>query len=164
MEPFIGDIRIVGFNFAPRNWATCDGQIIPIQQNQALYSILGNMYGGDGRTTFALPDMRGRAPVHNHDSPQGQRAGEEMHTLRVNEVPAHTHTLMASSDEADQKDPSGHVLADTAVNLYSPADNLTGMNPNAVPSAGGGQAHNNMQPYLALNFVIALQGVYPSRD
>ncbi len=164
MEPFYGDIKMVGFDFAPRNWAKCDGALLPINQHGALYSILGTRYGGDGRTTFGLPEMRGRVPVHNHSQQQGQRGGTEAHALHVNEMPTHTHTLVASSDTADQGDPSGHVLADTVALLYSPPDNLTNMNPDSVPSTGGGQYHNNMQPYLAVNFIIALEGAFPSRN
>ncbi|HRX01617.1 MAG: phage tail protein [Anaerolineae bacterium] len=168
-EPFLAEIRIVGFNFAPRGWATCDGQILPINQNQALFSLLGTTYGGDGRTTFALPDLRGRTPAHVGDSgggwaiTQGQKSGEETHTLSVGEIASHTHQAMGSSAQANNNDPTGHVLAQSGT-IYGPASSLTPMRAGSIGNAGGGQAHDNMQPYLALNFVIALQGLFPSRN
>lgn len=171
-EPFLAEVRIVGFNFAPRGWAFCDGQILPINQNQSLYSLLGTTYGGDGRTTFALPDLRGRTPIHvgrsngGGDHRLGQKSGEETHTLAVNEMPQHTHILQAStSDTGRVADPSGNVLGKSASDLYS--DSLTGLIPmgaGSVTNVGGSQAHDNMQPYLALNFCIALQGLFPSRN
>lgn len=168
-EPFLAEIRIVGFNFAPRGWATCDGQILPINQNQALFSLLGTTYGGDGRTTFALPDLRGRTPAHvgNADGgmtiTQGQKSGEETHTLSVGEIASHAHQAMGSSAQANNNDPTGHVLAQSGT-IYGPASSLTPMRAGSIGNVGGGQAHDNMQPYLALNFVIALQGLFPSRN
>jgi microcystin-dependent protein len=170
-EPFLAEVRMVGFNFAPRGWAFCDGQILPINQNQSLYSLLGTTYGGDGRTSFALPDLRGRTPIHTGSNgggttyTQGQRAGEETHTLTPNEIPQHTHTLRASSAPANAASPTNNLLA--ASNLpeaYREANNLTAMAPGSMSSVGGGQAHENMQPWLAVNFCIALQGLFPSRN
>jgi microcystin-dependent protein len=163
-EPFLAEIRIFGFNFAPRGWAFCDGQILPISQNQSLYSLLGTTYGGDGRTSFALPDLRGRAPMHTGEGHHlGQKAGEETHTLSVTEMPDHDHSLHASSQNGDAPVAPGNVLA-TALNLYRGADNRTPLRSGSVASAGGSQAHDNMQPSLAVNFGIALQGLFPSRN
>lgn len=171
-EPFLAEVRIVGFNFAPRGWAFCDGQILPINQNQSLYSLLGTTYGGDGRTTFALPDIRGRAPIHvgrsdgGGEHRLGQKSGEETHTLAANEMPQHQHLLQAStSDTGRVTEAAGHILGKGASDLYS--DVTSGQIPmgsGSVVNAGGGQAHNNMQPYLALNYCIALRGLFPSRN
>lgn len=165
-EPFLAEIRIVGFNFAPRGWALCDGQLLPINQNQALFSLLGTTYGGDGRTTFQLPDLRGRTPVHPgaNGVVLGQPAGEETHTLNANQIPTHTHTLRASSQDGNQPVAAGAVLAASPVALYSGPDNLVALRAGTVANAGGNQAHDNMQPWLALNFCIALQGLFPSRN
>lgn len=167
-EPFLAEVRIVGFNFAPRGWAFCDGQILPINQNQSLYSLLGTTYGGDGRTSFALPDIRGRAPMHVGASNgtfhrQGQKSGEETHTLSAAEMPNHDHVLQANSNLGNTPQPSGHVLG-SYLNGYRDATNLTEIHSGTVLNVGGGQAHNNMQPYLAVNFCIALQGLFPSRN
>jgi len=170
-EPFLAEVRIVGFNFAPRGWAFCDGQILPINQNQSLFSLLGTTYGGDGSISFALPDMRGRAPIHvgrsnNGDfHPLGQRSGAETQTLAANEMPQHTHTLRASSSDANQGAPAGHALARSALpEAYRDATALAAMGGDSIANAGGAQAHENMQPYLAVNFCIALQGLFPSRN
>lgn len=170
-EPFLAEIRIVGFNFAPRGWAFCDGQILPINQNQSLYSLLGTTYGGDGRTSFALPDIRGRVPIHvgrsngGAEHREGQKSGEETHTLAVNEIPEHRHELKATSTDANSPIPSGTHLARSAPNeFYGSPGNLVNMATNTLTHVGGGQAHNNMQPYLALNYCIALQGLFPSRN
>jgi len=170
-EPFLGEIRIVGFNFAPRGWAFCDGQILSISQNQALFSLLGTTYGGDGRTTFALPDLRGRTPVHSgtgaglSSRPLGSRGGEENHLLSTSEMPLHTHSVNASAADANTPEPANNLLAvSRQADLYSLLDNLQGMSANSVTNNGGGQAHNNMQPFLALYFCIALQGLFPSRN
>lgn len=168
-EPFLAEIRIVGFNFAPRGWAFCDGQILPINQNQSLYSLLGTTYGGDGRTSFALPDLRSRTPIHRSDGFQlGQKGGAETVTLTAAQIAAHTHTAKASSTAADTGNPAAHVLAaaDAGQTLYRDpeAANTTALRSGTVTNAGGGQAHNNMQPYITLSFCIALQGLFPSRN
>ncbi|ABW28678.1 phage tail protein [Acaryochloris marina] len=164
-EPFLAEIRIVGFNFAPRGWAFCDGQILPINQNQSLYSLLGTTYGGDGRTSFALPDLRGRTPIHVSSSHlQGQKGGEETHTLAGNEMPQHTHQLQASSSAANNPIPTGHVLGEVSSGLYHSNTNSVALLAGTVTNVGGGQGHDNMQPYLAVNFCIALQGLFPSRN
>ena len=161
-EPFLAEIRIIGFNFAPSGWAFCDGQILPINQNQSLYSLLGTTYGGDGETSFALPDLRGRAPAHVGQQIQlGQRSGEETHTLAANEMPQHRHQTSARDVPATSRDPVGRVLAQT-LNLYRDATDLVSARAGTITNTGGGQAHENMQPYLALNYVIALQGLFPS--
>ncbi|NND33137.1 MAG: phage tail protein [Saprospiraceae bacterium] len=169
-EPFLAEVRMVGFNFAPRGWAFCDGQILPISQNQSLYSLLGTTYGGDGRTSFALPDLRGRTPIHEGSSngsnhSLGQKSGEETHTLNAAEMPQHTHQLKGTSDAGSVPSPSGNHFADTAPGeFYHPPGNLVSAASTTVTNVGGGQAHNNMQPYLVVNFCIALQGLFPSRN
>jgi microcystin-dependent protein len=174
-EPFLGQIMIVGFNFAPRGWATCDGQLLPINQNQSLYSLLGTTYGGDGRTNFALPDLRSRTPVHKGDwIDLGQKGGMETVTLTINELAAHTHGVKGTTADGDKgkADPDGTRSFATVVPdaedtndlTYAAAGNLVSMAAGLVPNAGGSQAHNNMQPFLTLNYVIALQGLFPSRD
>jgi len=168
-EPFLAEIRIVGFNFAPRGWAFCDGQILPINQNQSLYSLLGTTYGGDGRTSFALPDLRGRTPIHvgasNGTSHSlGQKSGAETHTLSAAEMPQHDHTLQASANPGTSPIPTGQLLGRSTNQAYHEAANLTAMHPQSVANVGGGQAHENMQPWLAVNFCIALQGLFPSRN
>lgn len=168
-EPFIGEIRLFAGNFAPRGWAFCDGQLLPIAQNQALFSIIGTTYGGDGRTTFALPDLRGRAPIHAGSGPGltprvlGARGGEEQVTLTESQLPQHTHSLMASTAKADTKTPTGEVLGGNTKNYTAPPTNVD-TDISSIGIAGEGQAHNNMQPYLTLNYIIALQGIYPSRN
>ena len=169
-EPFLAEIRIVGFNFAPRGWAFCDGQILPINQNQSLYSLLGTNYGGDGRTSFALPDLRGRTPIHVGDGHSlAQKSGAETVTLTAAEIAAHTHTAKATSSPAGDGTPTGDVLAQTEPLgdlLYRDpeAGSMTAIRSGTVTNAGGGQAHNNMQPFLTLNFCIALRGLFPSRN
>ena len=165
-EPFLAEIRMVGFNFAPRNWALCDGEILPINQNQSLYSLLGTTYGGDGRTSFALPDLRGRTPIHKSSSYSlGQKGGTETNTLTINDMPSHTHMVQASGQTVDNTSPTNHLLGKNASRPYA-ADSNTQVNMStiAVTHTGGGQAYNNMQPYLAINFCIALQGTYPPRN
>jgi len=166
-EPFLAEIRIVAFNFPPRSWALCDGQILPINQNQSLYSLLGTTYGGDGRTSFALPDLRGRTPLHFDSSHQlGQKAGEEAHVLTNAEIPGHTHQLQVSNATADNAVPDGRVLArstTTDPNWTTPGATVN-MASEAITVTGNGQGHQNMQPFLTLNFCIALQGLFPSRN
>lgn len=165
-EPFLAQIMIVGFNFAPRGWAMCDGAILPINQNQSLYSLLGTMYGGDGRTSFALPDLRGRTPIHvGSGRTLGQKGGEETHPLTAAEIPAHTHALNATPTTADLPVPTDNLLGTTeAVDIYNQTANLQNMSAASISNTGGGQSHENMQPYLALNFCIALRGLFPSRN
>ncbi len=163
-EPFLAEIRIVGFNFAPRGWAYCDGQILPINQNQSLYSLLGTTYGGDGRTSFALPEMRGRVPIHvGSGHAQGQRTGTESVTLTAAEIPSHNHVVRGTSTTASQAVPNNTLLP--ASNNAKPfASSGTGTMNSSSISTSGGQAHNNMQPTLAMHFCIALQGLFPSRN
>lgn len=164
-EPFLAEVKIVGFNFAPRGWAFCDGQILPINQNQSLYSLLGTTYGGDGRTTFALPDLRGRVPLHQGSNHRlGQKSGEETHTLSVPEMPAHTHGLSASNQASDTTNIANHILGVATAPVYGDGKNLVSMKPGTIANVGGSQAHENMQPYLAVNFCIALRGLFPSRN
>src|SRR5438876_8251483 len=162
--PFMSELRIMSFNFAPQGWAECNGQLLPINQNQALFSLLGTMYGGNGQTTFALPDLRGRVPVHVGGSftVQGQRGGEASHTLTQSEMPQHLHMLQASTTNGDSANANNTVLA-AALNLYVARVNLTTLSPLSVTNVGGSQPHENRQPLLVLNFIIALNGIFPSR-
>jgi microcystin-dependent protein len=170
-EPYIGEIRMFAGNFAPRGWALCDGQLLPISQYTALFSILGTTYGGDGRTTFALPDLRGRTPIHAGHGPGlssralGQQGGEENHTLTLSEIPPHAHSLRGDSRVASTDSPSNAAPARNAGGIPSYGDSLdVTMNGNAIQSTGGGLPHNTMQPYLTVNFIIALQGIFPPRN
>jgi microcystin-dependent protein len=163
-EPFLAEIRIVSFNFAPKGWAFCDGQTLPINQNQALFALLGTTYGGNGTTTFALPNLQGRVPFHfGQGFSLGQTGGEATHTLSTSEMPAHNHLAMASSSDADQVSPIANFWAKGAASAYSAAPN-SAMSPAALAQVGGSQPHQNMSPFLVLNFVIALQGIFPSRN
>lgn len=162
-EPFLGEIRITSFSFPPRGWAQCNGQLLPINQNQGLFSLLGTTYGGDGRVNFALPDLRARVPMHiGAGHSQGERGGEAAHTLTVNELPGHTHQARASSAVGDAVAPGGNVLASPLNQTYRAASALAAMDPGSITSVGGSQPHENRQPFLALNFCIALQGIFPS--
>lgn len=167
-EPFIAEIRMVGFNFAPRGWAFCDGQLLPINQNQSLFSLLGTTYGGDGRTNFALPDLRGRTPIHQGAGHSlGQKAGAETVALTTAEIAAHTHEAIATSDAATQKSPvSDNLFANATANFYgeSVADNAVALASGTISKTGNGQDHDNMQPFLAIDFCIAMQGIFPSRN
>jgi microcystin-dependent protein len=167
-EPFIAEIRIVGFNFAPTGWATCDGQILSISQNTALFALLGTTYGGNGQTNFALPNLQGRAPLFWGQGPGlsnyvlGQSAGTDNVTLLSSELPAHSHGLQATTDPADSNDPTNAFLAKSSDNTFVALSSPNAvMNPQAISLAGGSQPHNNLQPYLTLNFIIALAGVFP---
>jgi microcystin-dependent protein len=156
----------MSFGFPPKGWALCDGQLLPINQNQALFSLLGTTYGGDGRVNFGLPDLRARVPIHEGNGHTlGERGGEQGHTLSISEVPTHAHVLNASTTAATANTgPGGNFLGQSSgVFLYGPASNLTAMAPNAIGNVGGSQAHQNMQPFLLLNFSIALQGIFPSQ-
>lgn len=161
-EPFLSEIRIMSFNFAPKGWAKCDGQLLPINQNQALFALLGTTYGGNGSTNFALPNLRGRTPIHaGSGHTLGEAAGSVSHTLNLQEMPEHNHALVARGDLGDTPLSPGKMLAATN-NLYAEARDLVALNPAMVSNIGGGQAHQNMQPYLTLNFCIAVQGIFPS--
>jgi microcystin-dependent protein len=165
-EPFLSEIRIMSFVFAPKGWALCDGQLLPINQNQALFSLLGTTFGGDGRVNFGLPDVRGRAPIHvGSGFTLGERGGEQAHTLSIAELPTHAHTLNATTvvSTTNTAGPTVMLSQTTAATLYASASsNLGAMNPTAITNVGGSQAHLNMQPFLVLSFCIALQGVFPS--
>jgi microcystin-dependent protein len=169
--PFLGEIVIVPYNFAPRGFAFCDGQILPISQNTALFSLLGTTYGGNGTTNFALPDLQGRTPVSSGQGPGltdrglGESAGEVNVTLLAQEMPAHNHALSVSTDKADRSNATGNYFAVPPDPTYvQQAGAGVGVTAGAVPIAGGGQPHNNRSPYLVLNFVIALQGIFPARN
>ncbi|TGQ74621.1 phage tail protein [Mesorhizobium sp. M00.F.Ca.ET.186.01.1.1] len=169
-DPFVAEIRIFPFNFAPKGWALCDGQILPLSQNTALFSLLGTTYGGDGKSNFALPDLQGRAPMHPGQGPGlslhdlGETGGSETTALLQSEMPSHSHTMMGSEDDGAFKTPQGNFVA-AGNQMYlgsNPSVNAI-LAPEALAQAGGSLAHNNMMPYLTCNFCIALQGVYPPR-
>ena len=161
-EPFLSEIRVFSFEFAPKGWALCNGQLLPINQNQGLFSLLGTTFGGDGRVNFALPDLRGRTPIHvGSGHTLGERGGEQAHTLSIAELPQHTHVFNAAQDNADSPIPTGNVIA-SANNLHTAPQNLTALHPASIGNVGGSQAHLNMQPFLTLSFCIALQGIFPS--
>jgi microcystin-dependent protein len=168
-EPFLSEIRIMSFVFAPKGWALCNGQLLPINQNQALFSLLGTTYGGDGRVNFALPDLRGRTPIHvGAGHSLGERAGEQAHTLSIAELPQHAHAAKATTAQADQNSnsaaPSRTPAQSNFSSLYGSPASLQPMAPNALANTGGSQAHLNMEPYLVLSFCIALQGIFPSAN
>jgi microcystin-dependent protein len=165
-EPFLSEIRIMSFSFAPKGWALCNGQLLPINQNQALFSLLGTTFGGDGRVNFSLPDLRARVPIHvGGGHTLGESGGEQAHTLSAAETPQHVHSVNATTVPATTNTPGNTLLTaqSTAANLYaSAASNLAAMSADAVANTGGSQAHLNMQPFLTLSFCIALQGIFPS--
>lgn len=164
-DPFLGEVKVVSFGFAPKGWALCNGQLLQIAQNQALFSLLGTTYGGNGTTTFALPDFRSRSPMHvGCGHVQGERAGEEGHTLIISEIPTHTHTVQASNTRANLDDPTGAFWASPASGTIYAGSPSVNMLPAAISTVGGSLPHNNMQPFLTLNFIIAIMGIYPSRD
>jgi len=163
-EPFLSEIRIMSFGFPPKGWALCDGQLLPINQNQALFSLLGTTYGGDGRVNFALPNLQGRTPIHmGSGHTLGERGGEQGHTLSISEIPTHIHTVNASSSAGNGVVPTSTLLASPLNQSYRAADGLASLSPGTVANVGGSQAHLNMQPFLVLNFCIALQGIFPSQ-
>ena len=163
-HPFLGEISIISWNFPPKGWAFCNGQFLPINQNQALFSLLGTTYGGNGQTTFALPDFRGKIPLHfGNGHTLGEAAGSEAVTITQQQMPQHMHQLMASTADASADTPANTlVLAKAGLDLYRQATNLVAMEPGIVGNVGGSQPHTNMSPYLTLNFIIALQGIFPS--
>jgi microcystin-dependent protein len=165
-EPFLSEVRIMSFVFAPRGWALCNGQLLPINQNQALFSLLGTTFGGDGRVNFALPDLRSRTPIHvGSGHTLGERGGEPAHTLSIAELPTHTHVAQGTSTSTDPNgtnNPAANLLAATTSEIYGGANTLVAMGPSTVSNIGGSQAHLNMQPFLTLSFCIALQGIFPS--
>src|SRR5436190_15269150 len=170
MDPFVAEIRIFPFNFAPKGWAFCNGQILPLSQNTALFSLLGTTYGGDGKSNFALPNTQGSAPMHPGQGPGlslhdlGEQSGSQFVTLLESEIPAHSHGLSVSGADASDPSPVSEQFAKgSGVGYYAVPGALTQLSPNALSPAGGDQPHNNMQPYLTLNFCIALQGVFPPR-
>ena len=172
-EPFVAEVRIFAGNFAPRGWALCNGQLLPIAQNTALFALIGTIYGGDGRTTCALPNLQGRVPVHPGTGPGltqrrlGETGGTEQVMLTVNQTAAHTHNLRCTSSEGNQLGPAGNVLAaeGSAYTLdYAFAEPNATMHAGSITGEGGGQSHSNVQPFLVLNFIIALTGLFPSRD
>jgi len=169
-EPFVGEVRMFAGNFAPRGWAFCDGQLLAVSQNDALFSLLGTIYGGDGRTTFGLPDLRGRVPIHAGSGPGlsprrlGAKAGVEKVTLTVNQLPSHTHAMQASQDTALDIPPQGKVLAESTVaSMYVNESPTANLSPSSITSVGGSRSHSNLMPFLCINFIIALFGIYPSR-
>ena len=160
--PFLSEIKIISWNFAPKGWAMCNGQLMPINQNQALFSLLGTTFGGDGRVNFALPDLRGRTPIHvGSGHTLGEKGGAQAVTLAIANLPTHTHILQANTTAGNTPNPTNNVLA-SANNLYTGPANLTSLNPATVSNVGGSQAHLNMQPFLTITFCIALQGIFPS--
>lgn len=172
MDPFIGEVKLFAGNFAPRGWAFCEGQLLPISQNSALFSIIGTIYGGDGRTTFALPDLRGRVAIGPGNGPglssyrEGTKGGVEHVTLTTNQMPSHHHAINAVTAVGNSTTPTNHLLADSAAfdNEFSSASPDTQMSNNMVSNSGGSQSHENRQPFLAIYYIIALQGVFPSRS
>ena len=162
-EPFLAEIRIMSFVFAPKGWALCNGQLLPINQNQGLFSLLGTTFGGDGRVNFALPDYRGRVPIHvGSGHTLGEKGGEQAHTLSIAELPTHTHFVQANNNPGTAATPLSNVLSKASANTYGPAQSLTPMNANSTTATGGSQAHLNMQPFLVITFAIALLGIFPS--
>ena len=169
-EPFVGEIRMFAGNFAPRGWAFCDGQLLAVSQNDALFSLLGTIYGGDGRTTFGLPDMRGRLPIHAGTGPGlsprrlGAKLGSENETLTVNQMPSHTHPMRAATTAGTDNKPQGKMTAESpSLDIYVEDSQTVNLSSEAITSVGGSRSHSNLMPFLCINFIIALFGIYPSR-
>jgi microcystin-dependent protein len=163
-EPFLAEIRLMSFNFAPKGWALANGQLLPINQNQALFSLLGTNYGGDGRVNFGLPDLQGRTPIHTGSGHTlAERGGEQAHTLSIAETPTHTHAATGTNTNGTAIIPKDNLLAGSSPQLYTTPQNLSALNAATIATVGGSQAHLNMQPFLVLNFCIALQGIFPSQ-
>ena len=165
-QPYVGEIRQFAGNFAPAGWMFCEGQLLPISEYETLFNLIGTTYGGDGRVNFALPDLRSRVPIHmGSGHTLGERAGEQGHTLSISELPTHTHVANATSIAATASNPNNTRLLSNSIQaaLYAPAGNLVAFDPRAISNVGGSQAHLNMQPFLVLNFSIALQGIFPSQ-
>lgn len=162
-EPFLSEIRIMSFVFPPKGWALCNGQLLPINQNQGLFSLLGTTFGGDGRVNFALPDLRQRTPIHvGSGHTLGERGGEQAHTLSISEIPTHVHVAKASSNNGSTQDAANNVFGVVPGRVYTDPAALTSLSPTTITTVGGSQAHLNMQPFLILSFCIALQGIFPS--
>lgn len=168
-EPFVGEVRMFAGNFAPRGWAFCDGQLLAVSQNDALFSLLGTIYGGDGRTTFGLPDLRGRIPIHSGEGPGlsprrlGSKGGSEKETLTVNQLPSHTHPANATTSTATTRDPIGNTFAEATADVYTTESGIQALASDAITQVGGSRSHTNLMPFLCVNFIIALVGIYPSR-
>ena len=165
-QPFIGEIRMFGGNFAPAGWAFCEGQLIPISENDALFTLIGTTYGGDGQETFALPDLRGRLPIHQGNGfVLGQNGGVETVTLSIQQIPSHNHAMVASKDQADQiTGGNGIVATPPSLSMYFTAPPDTALNPNTMLPVGGSQPHDNFQPYLCIDFIISLFGIFPPQS
>jgi microcystin-dependent protein len=163
-EPFLGEIKIISWNFPPKGWTFCNGQLLPINQNQALFSILGTTYGGDGRVNFGLPNLQGRMPVHVGDGiVLGEQGGETAHTVNISELPAHNHVPVGSGNAPSAASAAGNLWSTFATNLFNSTFD-SAMSPQCITATGGSQPHENMSPYLVLNFIIALQGIFPSQN
>ena len=162
-EPFLAEIRLMSFAFPPKGWALCNGQLLPINQNQALFALLGITFGGDGRVNFALPDYRDRTPIHvGNGHSLGERAGEQAHTLSIAELPTHVHLVNVNNNAGTATTPLNNVFAKAGANTYGPAQSVVAMNASSTTATGGSQSHLNMQPFLTISFCIALQGIFPS--
>ena len=166
-QPYVGEIRMFGGNFAPANWMLCEGQLLPISENETLFQLIGTTYGGDGQSTFALPDLRGRIPIHQGNNlgtfTIGEAGGVETVTLTVQQIPVHSHGMMASKDVANQLAPQNAVTGQAAAKIYRAGTQSLTLNPQAVATAGGTQPHTNIQPYLCVNFIISMFGIFPSQ-
>jgi microcystin-dependent protein len=164
-EPFLAEVRMMSFGFPPQGWASCTGQLLPINQNQALFSLLGTTFGGDGRVNFGLPDLQGRTPMHMGNSHTlGERGGEQAHTLSISEIPTHVHSASASNNPGTDVIPANDLLGNSAPNsVFGPVQDLVALRAGTVANVGGSQAHLNMQPFLTINFCIALSGIFPSQ-